>query len=114
MTLIASLAMNLPTISTDCKTGPRECLCPELELDERIEYPYYGNNGILIKSFDQKLVFNNLENEPLNESEVILFELMLKMLDNPDLVKKYTKDFKFDKKMDKLVIIEEWMKLINI
>ena len=39
MTLIEALTMNLPIISTDCKTGPREILCPEIDLQKEIQYP---------------------------------------------------------------------------
>ena len=114
LTLISSLAMRIPTISTDCKTGPRECLCPEIRLDEEVEYPYYGNYGILIKPFNQNLVLDDIENQPLSESEKMATYLMMEMIDNPNLVKKYSKNFKFSHEMDKIKIIEEWEKLINL
>jgi len=38
MALIEVLSIKLPILSVDCKTGPRECLCPELDLDINIEY----------------------------------------------------------------------------
>lgn len=45
MTLIEALSLNLPIISTDCITGPREALSPELNIDEKISYPYHGKLG---------------------------------------------------------------------
>ena len=39
--ILEALSMNIPVISTDCKYGPREILCPELDLLGKIDYPYY-------------------------------------------------------------------------
>lgn len=113
LTLIASLAMRLPTISTDCKTGPRECICPEIGIDQDVIYPYYGNYGILTKPFNQKIDFDEIKNEPINESEKMATYLMNEMIDKPDLVIKYSKKFNFNSDMDRTKIIEEWEKLIN-
>ncbi|MGZ7159565.1 MAG: glycosyltransferase [Methanobacterium sp.] len=107
MTLIEALTMNLPIISTDCKTGPRECLCPEIDIDERIDYPYYGNFGILSSPFGLSAKYEN-NKEPLTGAEEMLGNLMLKMIEDPDLKNKYSKTFKRIKDFDRKIIIKKW------
>ena len=63
-TLIEALTLNLPVISTDCETGPREILAPELDIEEDVEYPYFGRYGILIKPFPREYLFKDLEKRP--------------------------------------------------
>ena len=58
MTLIEALSMNLPIISTDCKTGPREILCPEIDLKKEIQYPYLGEYAVLIQPFPYEMIFS--------------------------------------------------------
>lgn len=111
MTLLESLSMNIPIISTDCKTGPREILCPEIELDEIIKYPYFGKNGILIKPFNRKFIFEDTDNFILNESEQMLTNLMLKMIQDSELVKRYSNGLELVKKLDKDIIVKKWEKL---
>ncbi len=64
MTLIEALSMNLPIISTDCKTGPREILCPEIDLKKEINYPYFGKYAILTSPFPNELIFYNINKIP--------------------------------------------------
>lgn len=113
MTLIEALSLNLPIISTDCKTGPREALCPEISVEEEIEYPYLGNYGILNQSFSNKMVFHSLKNKPLNRSEEMLAESMIKMIESPDILKRYSKGVEFARHFDKNKIIKYWMNIIK-
>ena len=112
ITLIEALSMGLPVMSVDCETGPRECLCPELSLEMNIDYPYYGNTGILLKPVTREFVFENLDDNPLNSSELIIFNSMLKMIEDYNILKRYSTGLKFNKKMDETQIIQEWEKLI--
>lgn len=50
--LAEALSLGLPTISTDCHAGPREILAPELDIHERIEYPYIWKHGVLESNDD--------------------------------------------------------------
>lgn len=92
MVLIEALSMDLPIISVDCQTGPRECLCPELDIDTEIDYPYYGTNGILSENFNQE-DFNTNGKDFLTKPEIMLSDIMIKFLKNDKLIKQYSKDF---------------------
>ena len=113
MTLIEALSMNLPIISTDCKTGPREILCPELDLKKEINYPYFGKYAILTRTFPNELIFNNMNKIPLNESEEILADLMIRMIEDSDLNKNYSNGRVIAKSFDKDNIINIWNKLLK-
>ncbi len=63
--LIEAMLCNLPIITSDFKTGAREVIDSELKFSDKIKYPYYGTNGVLlsldnfVKDF-QKVEFNKL------------------------------------------------------
>lgn len=113
MVLLESLSVDLPTISTDCKTGPREILCPELGLDTQVEYPYYGEYGILIQNFPKKDLFMDLNDNPLLEQEIALSKEMITIIENPKLRKNYSKGLSLAKKFDKKHIISQWNDLLK-
>ena len=112
-TVIEALSLNLPIISTDCKTGPREILCPELDINGKIKYPYYGKYGILIKPFPREFIWNDLRERPLIEEEKILADLMIKMIEDENLRKKYSKGLERAKDFDVKKIMKKWEKLIE-
>jgi len=64
--LIEALACEIPIISTDCKSGPREILAPETDFNYQTSKPEFGKYGILMPVFDNK--FKNTS-EPLDERE---------------------------------------------
>jgi len=110
--LIEALSMNLPIISTDCKTGPREILCPELDLNKEIIYPYYCKYGILNQLFDNKILFKNLEEVPLNKSENMLSDLMINIIEDPVISEKYSNGRRMSEKFDEEEIMKDWEKLL--
>lgn len=113
LTLIEALSMNLPIISTDCKTGPREVLCPELDLDENIDYPYLGNHAILTKTFPNKLLFKNLQEVPLDETGQTLSDMMIKVIEDADLRENYSHGRQRSETFSYKKIIKKWDELIN-
>jgi glycosyltransferase involved in cell wall biosynthesis len=113
MTLIEALSMNLPIISTDCKTGPREILCPEIDLDKKINYPYFGEYAILSQPLQNEPIFNNINETPLNESEEILADLMIRMIEDSDLRNNYSNGQIIAKNFDKDNIINQWNKTLK-
>lgn len=109
LTLIETLSVNLPVISTDCKSGPRECLCPNLDINKKINYPYFGEYGILTKPFEKKWKYSK---EELDTAEQMLANLMIKFIENPDIRKKYCNGLNRAKKFDKDKVIDQWEELL--
>lgn len=113
LTLIETLCTDLPIISTDCKTGPRECLCPSLDIEKKINYPYFGEFGILTMPFENKLELNSLNEKELDNAENILSNIMIKIIEDPDLRKKYSNGLKRAEDFDKDKIINKWENIIQ-
>ncbi len=113
LSLIEALSVNLPVISTDCKTGPREILCPELDLDETINYPYLGEHAILTKPFPNEIIFKPLNEVSLIESEQILADIMIKMIEDPDMREKYAQGHLITENFAKEKIITQWNRLLS-
>lgn len=112
LVLLEALSINLPIISTDCKVGPREVLCPELDLDEAVGYPYFGKHAILSKTFPNQLIFKNLEQTPLDESENMLANLMNEIIENSELRETYSNGQRRAEDFSYKRIIKEWEKLL--
>lgn len=112
LVITEALSQNLSIISTDCKSGPREILCPEIEIEKNIEYPYYGKYGILSKPFDDNISFNTLKEKPLSKEEIIFSEVMVKVYENVELRKKYSNGIKRAEDFDIDKILAQWEKII--
>jgi len=111
--LIETLAVDIPIISTDCKTGPKECLCPDIDPEKKISYPYYGKYGILTVPFDVEFLIKKIEEEA-KKAENMLEEIMIKMIENPKLRKRYSNGLKRAEEFDKERIIDKWENLLII
>jgi len=112
-TLIEALTLNLPVISTDCETGPREILAPELDIEEDVEYPYFGRYGILIKPFPREYLFEDLKERPLIEQEKVLAELMIRMIEDEELRRRYSRGLERARDFDIEGIIRRWEEVIR-
>jgi len=111
--VLEALSQNLPVVSTDCVSGPREILCPGISSLEEIKYPYFGKYGILTPSFEGEIFFQTLEEMPLTEKEEIFADAMIKVKEREEFRRKYlngidrAKDFTHDK------VINQWEKIIH-
>ncbi len=110
LTLIEALSMDLPIISVDCLSGPRECLCPDIDLDQLVDYPYFGEYGILIEPFEKKLKSSN---DKLDAKEQMLSNLMIKFIEDPNLRKKYSYGLDRARNFDEHMIIDQWERILQ-
>ncbi|HOI71136.1 MAG TPA: glycosyltransferase [Methanobacterium sp.] len=113
LVLIEALSLDLPVISTDCKAGPREILSPELDLDTEIEYPYKGEYGILTQNFPNELLLKGTDEVRLIQSEEILSDLMIKIIEDEELRKKYSNGLLLAENYDVQKILTQWNKLLQ-
>jgi len=111
--LTEALSQNIPVISTDCLAGPREILCPELSLEEEIEYPYYGQYGVLTNPFEDKIFFGDLEEENLSKEEEIFSETMIEVMKDEELRNKYSKGLERAKEFSSDKIMVRWKEVIE-
>ena len=104
--LTEALTLNKPIISTDCDMGPREILCPELKIYEKIGYPYYGSFGVLTKT-----PLDGNKNNLLEEN--LLTETMLRFIKEDKLKKDYSNGFERAKDFSKDHTIKKWSDLFH-
>ena len=110
--LIEALTCNIPIISTDCQTWPREILAPELDINKKINYPYYWKYWILIKTPKKEFIWDDLEKKELTKEEKILANSMIEIIENKNLEKKYSNWLERAFDFDNEKIIREWDKII--
>ncbi|MGM0502000.1 MAG: glycosyltransferase [Bacillota bacterium] len=112
--LAEAMACELPVISTDCQSGPREILAPNISLDKGVNYEKPSKHGILVEDFG---VSDDLEvdikRKELSKKEKSLAEKIENILTDQNKhnhfskqSKKRVKDFSMKK------IIKDWENLI--
>jgi glycosyltransferase involved in cell wall biosynthesis len=110
--LTEALAQNTSVISTDCISGPREILCPELDISQKIKYPYYGRYGILVEPMLDGNDFSDIKEKPLTPPEEKLADVMIAFAKDETLSKKYKNGLERAKDFNKNKIIVQWEEII--
>lgn len=75
--LIETLLCNTPVISTDCKSGPKEIMMPESNLQQTITEPVENLYGYLMPPFSGELNFTTIELNPLEQNWLKTCHLLL-------------------------------------
>ena len=111
-TLIEALTINLPIISTDCETWPREILDPDLDINKTIQYPHYWKYWILVKTPKKEFIWKDLIEKPLIQEENILVDIMLTIINKKEIQKKYSFWLERAYEFDNDKIIWKWEEII--
>jgi len=85
--LVEAMACNLPVISTDCQSGPREILLPKTGAGHRAERAEHAEFGVLVPPCDGNLYDAG---SPLTKEERILAESIISMLSDKELLHRYS------------------------
>jgi len=102
--ILEAMSCDLPVISVDCKSGPRELLSPNMNVDEIIDSITFAEYGVLLPGLDGEYKKNN---EPLTRQELMLSDSIVQFLSDEELRKHYiergrsrVKDFSMEKFSD--------------
>lgn len=108
--MVESMSLGIPIISTDCDSGPREILAPDTDISYKTENEIeMAEYGVLCPILEE----NHL-NEELNYSEKLFSSAVIKLLEDNELYKEYSRrateraaDFSGEK------TIQEWLSVVN-
>ncbi len=110
--LIEAMASSLPVISADCRSGPREILAPDTDLDKQAEGVEFAPYGVLMPPFDGKL---RSANDPLDDVELMWVSVLDRLLTDEELRKSYSLrarqralDFSLER------IVKEWERVFSM
>ncbi len=108
--LAEAMAMGLPVISTDCRSGPREILAPDTDYAMKTCTADFAEYGILVPECSG----NHLMMEPLEPEEEILAKAMISLIKDRDLWEHYRK-----KSLERALcfskegLVAQWQRLIG-
>jgi len=109
--LVEAMACGVSVISSDCRSGPREILAPNMDFNYQTQKPEFAEYGVLMPVFEVK--YKSAE-EPLGEKEMMWVETVDKLLEDESLRKNYSEkakqraeDFRIEK------IVQEWRDVLR-
>lgn len=105
-TMIEALAIDTPIISTDCISGPREVLFPELDVEKKINYPFKSERAMLTEPFGLSDIDISTNICPLEKDYADAMEYFKTTKNNNDKQNDRARIFSED------LIIDKWDKLI--
>jgi len=113
--LIEAMCCELPVISTDCRSGPREILSPETPMEHQAKSIEYSQYGILTPVWtDEPARPYDISQNPLTREEKLLAEGMIRLLTDEELRQHYILQSKkrvMDFNRDKAAC--QWHDIIN-
>lgn len=108
--LVEAMACEVPVVSSDCRSGPREILATDTDFNYQTQKPEFAEYGVLMPVFEIK--YKSAE-EPLGERETMWVGTIDKLLEDESLRKNYSEkarqrveDFRIEK------IVEEWKEVL--
>jgi len=109
--LVEAMACGVPVVSSDCRSGPREILAPNTDIEYQTDKPEFADYGVLMPVFEVKFKKATHESEEKEKMWVEPLDLLLK---DENLRKKYiekakerAKDFSIEK------IIPQWLSILK-
>lgn len=113
ITLIESLAVGTPVISTDCEIGPREIVAPYLDHDQQVNYPYHTSQGALTAPFqkESKTSQDDILGKELSAQEAMLAEQMIDIAE--DKIESDEENIKGLNRFRPGCVISEWENLLT-
>lgn len=110
--LAEAMACDLPVISSDCQSGPREILSPSLDIESSsVTNITYAEFGILIPTCDGEMYDANVK---LTKEEVMIADAIVELLNDEEMFNKYRRKAK--ERMEafrKDKIISDWENLLD-
>ena len=109
--LVEAMACGVPVVSSDCRSGPREILAPNTDVEYQTNKPEFAEYGVLMPTFEVKF---KSAREPLEEKEKMWVEILNRMLMDQSLREEYSKKSKKraeDFRME--AVIQKWMEVLH-